>query len=190
MKKHIHILDICLGTNNMKKNNRLLIVIAFILLIICLFIIFDFSKEEPEYLVLEIPRPQFSSVTPYSSEFANSEEFSTFIWHDSGHKYFVWRMYMNVSLGSEGFNSVEDVENYYDKWIKSLGWKKTESSFCNSQMTEFQPERSYKAYLYSTKYYEQPIACLVIWSEFQDGSFLDVLIKTINPSRNVLSSWD
>jgi len=168
-----------------------LISIGFILLIVLALGYYNaFIKEKPEYLILDIPNPQFSSVSPYSSEYAYSEEFSTFVWHDSGHRYFIWRMYSGIRLGDEGFQTIKDVEKYYDEKIKSRGWDEVASRFCDSQMSEFQPEASYKAYSYPTRYYVQPIACLAIWPEFDDGNRLFVLIKTINPSRNVLSDWD
>jgi hypothetical protein len=147
-------------------------------------------KDEPEYLIVSIPNPQYSSVSPFSSEYAHSEEFSTFVWHDSGHMYFIWRMYTRIWLDEEMFHAIDDVEKYYDNEIRKLGWNETRSQDCNSYMSEFRPDASYKAFTYPTKYYKQPIACLAVWSEFDSGDSVTVLIKTINPSRNVLSDWD
>ncbi len=171
----------------MKK--LILAIVAFVVLIALWPSLYNtFNKEEPEYLVLEIPMLQPSS--SFSSKYAESEEFSTLILHDSGHKYFVWRMYASVSSDSEKFNRIEDIETYYHERIISLGWNEIQSQLCNAQMVEFQPEKSYRAYVYPTKYYMKPIACLAVWSEFENGSYLDILIKTINPSRSVLSDWD
>lgn len=173
----------------MKK--PVLIIVGFILLTVFMLGYYStFIKEKPEYLILDIPNPQFSTNSPYSSEYAYSEEFSTFVWHDSGHLYYIWRMYSGIRLGNEGFHNLTDVEEYYGEKIKDRGWKEEPSSICNSQMREFQPNASYKAYRYPTKYYAQPTACLAVWPEFENGDRVLVLIKTINPSRNVLSDWD
>lgn len=173
----------------MKKT--VIISIGFILLIILVFACYCvIIREKPEYLILEIPNPQYSQITPYSSEFAHSEEFSTFVWHDSGHRYFIWRMYSSINLGEEGFHTISDVEKYYDEKLKNLGWEEAAKRFCDPQMSEFQPEALYRAYQYPTKYYVQPIACLAVWPEFEDGNRLFVLIKTVNPSSKVLSEWD
>lgn len=170
--------------NGMKKS----IWVSFILLIVLLFsYLFLFPKGKQEHLVLNIPMPQPGSA--FSSEIAESEEFSTFIWNDTGHKYFIWRMHVSVSLGFDGFDSVEDVEMYYNKWFKRLGWEETSKQLCDSQMIEFRPGGSYRAYKFPSKYYVQPIACLIVWSEFEDGELLSIMIKTINPSQNVLSDW-
>ena len=173
----------------MKK--LILVCVGFILLIVLLLGYYNaFIREEPEYLVLEIPNPQYSSSSPYSNdEYAHSEEFSTFVWHDSGHHYYVWRMYLGLRLGDGRFYTIEDVEDYYDKQIKALGREETRNDDCYSYMKEFHPEKSYKAYVYPTKYYEQPIACLAVWLQDKEAHRLFVLIKTINPSRDVLSDW-
>lgn len=173
----------------MKK--PILISIGFILLSIVMLSYYNaFIKEEPEYLILDIPNPQFSTVSPYSSNYAYSEEFSTFVWHDSGHLYFIWRMYSGIRLGDERLYTITDVEKYYSENIMRLGWDEAPSRICDSYMSEFQPEASYKAYSYPTKYFTQPIACLAVWPEFENGDLVLVLIKTVNPSENVLSDWD
>lgn len=173
----------------MKKT--VVISIGFILSIILVLGYYNmFIREDPEYLILEIPNPQFSANSPFSSEYAYSEEFSTFVWHDSGHLYFIWRMYSSIRLGEEGLYTVTDVEEYYSEKVKDLGWNEVSSSDCNSQMSEFQPDGAYKAFRYPTKYFTQPTACLAVWPQFNNGDRVIVLIKTINPSRNVLSDWD
>jgi hypothetical protein len=134
----------------MKKS--VLISIGLGLLIVLIFGYYTaFIKDEPEYLILGIPNPQYSSVSPFSSEYAHGEEFSTFVWHDSGHMYFIWRMYTSISLGEEGFYSIDDVEKYFGEEIRKLGWDEVRSQNCDSYMSEFQPEALYKAFTYPTK---------------------------------------
>ena len=144
-------------------------------------------RSNPEYLVLEIPRSQYSPT--YQDEGADIEEFSTFIWNDSGHQYHIWRMETLVTVSSYEFDSVESIELYYDEWIKKLGWEDAPDYNCASYK-EFRPEGIYRSYVFPSKYYVQPVACMVIWSEYEDWSLTTVEIKTINPGRNVLTDWD
>lgn len=167
--------------------------IAFALLLICLFSVFDFSKEEPEYFILEIPNPQRTSNSPYSSEYADREEFSSFIWHDSEHKYLIWRMYTDIYLDGKEFQTREDIEKYYDERIKELGWTERQQNDCAADMTEFHPEKPYKAYLYPREHHRDPTACLAIWSESEEGNRISILIKTMNPNPSqgsIFGDWD
>ncbi len=128
----------------------------------------------------------------YAEDYAMQEEFSTKVSNElfdgKSLHYYVYRMYISVYLGDEGFETEDDVENYYDKWLKKLGWEERGSDLCNADMTEFQPRESYRAY---TNPDNHATACLITWFEDGDGKSLDVMIKTINPSWDVLwySDW-
>jgi hypothetical protein len=169
----------------MKK--RTWIYIGIVSLLICLAVVL--WEKKPEYLALEIPMPE--EFPRYAGEYAESEEFSTLVSNlgfGKYHHYFVYRMYVSTSLGEQGFETKNDVENYYDEQLKQLGWKEERAELCDPYMIEFLPNGSYRAYGYPTKYIHDPIACLVSWFEFGDGDYLQTLIKTINPSK--WNDWD
>jgi hypothetical protein len=170
----------------MKK--RVLIYTGCILLLVASFFLY---VEKPRYLRLEIPMPQ--EFPRYAGEYAEREEFSTLVSNlgfGQYHHYFVYRMYVSTSLGEQGFETKNDVENYYDEWLKKLGWKEERAELCDPYMPEFLPNGSYRAYIYPTKYIHKPVACLASWFEFGDGEYLQTSIKTINPSSDVLRDSD
>ncbi len=164
---------------------RTLIYVGCVLLLSMLAVLYLLLREEkPQYVMPDIPMPQYFAT--YTGEYAESEEFSTFVSNGSSHyRYFVYRMYVPVHLGEQGFETKNDVENYYDEWLKKLSWQEARSDLCNYFMREFLPEESYRAYVNPTLNHGQPRACLVTWSELGDEDHLTVLIKTINPSSNV-----
>jgi len=167
---------------------RVLIYTGFILLLLVLVFLY---VERPRYLTFEIPMPQ--EFPRYAGEYAETEEFSTLVSNlgfGQYHHYFVYRMYVSTSLGGQGFETQKDVENYYDERLKQLGWKEERAELCDPYMTEFLPNGSYRAYVYPTMYIHDPIACLASWFEFGDEEYLQTLIKTINPSRDVLRDSD
>jgi hypothetical protein len=92
-------------------------------------------------------------------------------------------MYVSVHLGEQGFETEDDVENYYDEWLKKLGWEEERTELCDPYMREFQLVESYRAYSHPDNY---ATACLATWFEYADGEHLDVMIKTSNPSWDVL----
>jgi hypothetical protein len=166
----------------MKK--RRLIYAGIILLICLLAVLYPLLREEsPEYFTPEIPMPQH--LATYEGEYAAKEEFSTFVDNAFGYHfcYFVYRMYIPVFLGEEGFETEDDIENYYDNWLRKLGWQETEVDLCDfeSEMGELLR----RAYVYPTEHYRKPYACLAIWPEFDDGHLWTVLIKTVNPSSDL-----
>jgi hypothetical protein len=141
--------------------------------------------EKPKYMTLEIPMPQ--TFPRYAEDYAMYEEFSTRVSNElfdgQSLHYYVYRMYVSVSLGEQGFETEQDVENYYDEWLKKLGWEEARTDLCNPYMTEFQPIESFRAYTHPDNF---ATACLTTWFHFGDEEYLDVMIKTINPSWDVL----
>ncbi|KAA3646656.1 MAG: hypothetical protein DWQ07_10635 [Chloroflexi bacterium] len=148
--------------------------------------------SEVGYMTLEIPVPQPARIQ--NSEFADQEEFSRFIWHDSGHEYFIWSMYTDVFLDRSEFETIQDIEEYYRSELIKLGWEETRTETCNPYMQEFRiGSDKYHAFVYSEgKYWEKPIACLVVWPLFAqfESDTMQVLLKTINPGYSVISDGD
>jgi len=155
-----------------------------VLLLFILFVVWRIQK--PEYVTLEIPMPQ--TFPRYEGDYAEEEEFSIRVSNElfdgQSLHYYVYRMYVSVSLGDEGFETEQDVETYYDTWLRKLGWEEERTELCDPYMTEFQPTESYRAYFNPDNF---ATACLVTWFHFGDGEYLDVMIKTVNPSWDV--SW-
>lgn len=173
----------------MKK--RALIYIGITLLVaLLLFHVHLLLEEKPRYVTLYIPMPGAEELAAHSSKNAMSEEFSTYVWNGTvGHRYFVHRMYISAELGEDGLETEKDVENYYDTWLKKLGWEETEAGLCNAQMTELQPG-SYRAYVNPNVENGWAVTCLATWVRFDRENYVAVLIKTINPSDNVTSDCD
>ncbi|HLO28322.1 MAG TPA: hypothetical protein VK249_04265 [Anaerolineales bacterium] len=167
---------------------RTLIYIGIVVLIVLLIVhVSLLLKEKPQYVTLEIPMPRADELLTYTGKNAMSEEFSTYVWNDPlGHRYFVHRMYVSVKLGKDSLETENDVENYYDTWLKKLGWEETGAGLCDGQMAEFPPE-SYRAYVNPNVNNGWAVTCLVTWLEFDNEDYSAVLIKTINPSENVAS---
>ncbi|MBN2116047.1 MAG: hypothetical protein JW730_05740 [Anaerolineales bacterium] len=165
------------------KKHRL--VYSGIILLICLLVVaYPLLREEkPEYFMPEIPMPQH--LATYEGEYAAKEEFATLVDNAMGYhlRYFVYRMYVPVFLGEDGFETESDIENYYDGWLKKLGWQEVEVDLCGFENEMGELLR--RAYVYPTEHYRKPYACLAIWSEFDDGRLWTVLLKTINPSRDL-----
>ncbi len=168
----------------MKKR---ILIFGGIVLFGCLLLVFYIvlRVRKPEYISLEIPMPQH--FPRYAEDYAMEEEFSTKVSNElfdgKSLHYYVYRMYVHVYLGEQGFETEQDVENYYDEWLKKLGWEEVRAELCNGSMTEFQPLELYRAYSHPDN---NATACLVTWFEFDDGKYLDVMIKTTNPSWDVL----
>ena len=165
---------------------RLFTIGGCVLFVLLLIFFLVFRIEEPDYVTLEIPMPQ--TFPRYVEDYAMEEEFSTRVSNElfdgESLHYFIYRMYVSVDLGEQGFETEEDVENYYDGWLRKLGWEEElTGDACNPYMTEFQPVESYRAYKNSTNH---ATACLVTWFEYDDAERLDVMIKTVNPSWDVL----
>lgn len=164
----------------MKKH---MLIYTGIALSICLLAsLYLLSREEkPEYFTPEIPMPQHFAT--YEGEYAAEEEFSTLVDNAFGYhlRSFVYRMYIPIEIGENGLETQEDVENYYDEWMKKLGWQETGIEVC-----EYKNETGLflrRAYVYPTEHYRDPYACLAMWLEFDDN--WTVLIKTINPSSDL-----
>ena len=170
----------------MKKHTLIYTGIALLALVLAVHFRFLW-KERPQYVTLDIPMPRAEELLTYAGKNAMSEEFSTYVWNDPlGHRYFVHRMYVSVSLGEGGLNTENDVENYYNGWLKKLGWEETGSSLCDGQMAEFAPE-SYRAYVNPNVHHGWAVVCLATWPDFDTENYVEVFIKTINPSDNVAS---
>lgn len=166
----------------MKKRG---LIYAGIVLLVCLLVVLSplTREEKPEYFTPEIPMPQHFAT--YEGHYAAYEEFSTLVDNAVGDhpliRYFVYRMYIPVEIGREGFESREAIEIYYDKWMKKLGWKEAGFELCDSREETRVVLR--RAYVYPTEYYRKPYACFAMWFEYDNN--WTVLIKTVNPSRGL-----
>ncbi len=164
----------------MKKRRLIYIGIISVICLLAFFYLF-LQEEKPEYVKPAIPMPQHFAT--YEGHYAAREEFSTLVDNAMGYhlRYFVYRMYIPVETGVEGFETQKDVENYYDEWMKKLGWEETGFDLC-----EYGNEPSVvlrRTYVYPTEHYRKPYACLAMWFEFDNN--WTVLIKTTNPSRDL-----
>lgn len=139
--------------------------------------------EQQKYLILEIPRidPSISG----ENRFSDTEEYSSLVWNSSDHKYFIWRMELfdNMEFNEEGIDTLESVVGYYNDWMIKSGWEEAHESVCNLYK-EYRPGGIYHAYFLPTKYYDKPVACLTVWLDIEGFSWVNVLIKTVNPSKN------
>lgn len=161
--------------------------ISLLVIIFLYLAYYEIFIDKPEYWVIEVPRIEKSNI--YESPYANNEEFSINTDHETGYDYYIWRLYVYADLDNEkGLDTLEKVVDYYDQSILELGWEEASLDFCSTYQ-EWRPNGVYKAYTHENRNIK-PRACMVVWPNIGLSNYVDILIKTINPSLDVSANWD